>query len=479
MQYFDKVVYTFSADNEPTGTIDSGEIVIFRTQDCFSNQMHSESQLVTSCDYSKMNPATGPLFVRDAQPGDVIKVELLDVQCDTIGTTTTLPKIGPLWDKCETRTKRIPIENGKAVFNDVTFPINPMIGVIGVAPEKGKSVPCGYPGSHGGNLDCKLMVKGNTAYFPVRVEGGLVQMGDMHAVMGDSELCGTGLEINGTVIARVSVIKNCPLEWPVLETADTWYTMASAAGYEEALRHASVQMQGLVAAATGWDATDAYLYMSLRGDLEVCQACKHCEVDLIVRLGVPKADMKRPLVGYRRPSDATILKKAVRNLTDSLFLCICACERRTTLFFPVVPGKPLQQTVIIGIVIKVQGPLVLHAGLQDHEAQFLHLAHALLLVLAMFQHVGQIADLLAFGKLRRHAAGVVQHLVGHAQFRGDMAVVFQLQRPAPAGEIIEIPLGHGLLDTALGNGLDDGPGTDLRHVFPPYREHRPRAFSTP
>lgn len=144
MQYFDKVVYTFSADNEPTGTIDSGEIVIFRTQDCFSNQMHSESQLVTSCDYSKMNPATGPLFVRDAQPGDVIKVELLDVQCDTIGTTT-LPKIGPLWDKCETRTKRIPIENGKAVFNDVTFPINPMIGVIGVAPEKGKSVPCRLP----------------------------------------------------------------------------------------------------------------------------------------------------------------------------------------------------------------------------------------------------------------------------------------------------------------------------------------------
>lgn len=216
-----------------------------------------------------------------------------DTHTDTAGERN----LGPLWDKCETRTKRIPIENGKAVFNDVTFPINPMIGVIGVAPEKGKSVPCGYPGSHGGNLDCKLMVKGNTAYFPVRVEGGLVQMGDMHAVMGDSELCGTGLEINGTVIARVSVIKNCPLEWPVLETADTWYTMASAAGYEEALRHASVQMQSLVAAATGWDATDAYLYMSLRGDLEVCQACKPCEVDLIVRLGVPKADMKRPLVG--------------------------------------------------------------------------------------------------------------------------------------------------------------------------------------
>ena len=130
MQYFDKVVYTFSADNEPTGTIDSGEIVIFRTQDCFSNQMHSESQLVTSCDYSKMNPATGPLFVRDAQPGDVIKVELLDVQCDTIGTTTTLPKIGPLWDKCETRTKRIPIENGKAVKKEKPQPPKRLVNIV-------------------------------------------------------------------------------------------------------------------------------------------------------------------------------------------------------------------------------------------------------------------------------------------------------------------------------------------------------------
>lgn len=172
-----------------------------------------------------------------------------------------------------------------------------MIGVIGVAPEEGKSVPCGYPGNHGGNLDCKLMVKGNTAYFPVRVEGALVQMGDMHAVMGDSELCGTGLEINGTVMARISIIRQCALDWPVLETPTSWYTLASAPDYTEALRHASVQMQHLVAAATGWDGTDAYLYMSLRGDLEVCQACKPCEVDLILRLGVPKADMKRPLVG--------------------------------------------------------------------------------------------------------------------------------------------------------------------------------------
>lgn len=300
MQTIHECVYTFSADNKPLITVASGDMVTFETKDCFGDQINSESQLVTTCDYSKMNPATGPVFVEGAEPGDVLKVEILDVKNANIGTTTTLPNIGPLWDKCESRTKRIPVENGKARFNDIEFPVDTMVGVIGVAPKAGISVPTGYPGSHGGNLDCKLMVKGATAYFPVSVNGALFQLGDLHAAMGDSELCGTGLEIPGTVIARVSVLKKkslpVALEWPVLETATMWYTLASAQDYPEALRSASIQMQSLVVQATGWDATDAYLYLSLRGDVETCQACKPCEVDLILRLGVPKADMKKNLV---------------------------------------------------------------------------------------------------------------------------------------------------------------------------------------
>ena len=290
MQYFDKVVYTFSADNEPTGTIDSGEIVIFRTQDCFSNQMHSESQLVTNCDYSKMNPATGPLFVRDAQPGDVIKVELLDVQCDTIGTTTTLPKIGPLWDKCETRTKRIPIENGKAVFNDVTFPINPMIGVIGTAPS-GPDVIDGFVGSHGGNMDNKKITKGTRLYFPVRVPGALLQMGDVHATMGDAELCGTGIEIPAEITVRVQLVKGFELNWPVLETFGPdgkWYVNCSGTHYEQALMNGSKELQRLLMRVTGWDAVETYMYMSVQSDVEVSQGCEPCEVDVSLRIGTPK-----------------------------------------------------------------------------------------------------------------------------------------------------------------------------------------------
>lgn len=82
----------------------------------------------------------------------------------------------------------------------------------------------------------------------------------------------------------------------MLETTAAKYTLASAQDYPEALRHASIHMQKLVAAATGWDPTDAYLHMSLHGDVETYQACKPCEVNLIIRLGVPKADLKKYLV---------------------------------------------------------------------------------------------------------------------------------------------------------------------------------------
>ena len=92
-----------------------------------------------------------------------------------------------------------------------------MIGVIGCAPS-GPDVIDGYVGSHGGNMDCKLITKGTRLYFPVRVEGALLQMGDVHAAMGDGELCGTGIEIPAEITVRVSLLKNFELHWPVLET---------------------------------------------------------------------------------------------------------------------------------------------------------------------------------------------------------------------------------------------------------------------
>ena len=185
-----------------------------------------------------------------------------------------------------------------ADFNGVKFPIDPMIGVIGTAPD-GEDVIDGFVGAHGGNLDNKLITKGTRMYFPVRVPGALLQMGDVHATMGDAELCGTGIEIAAEITVKVSLVKGFELNWPVLETFGPhgkWYVNASAQEFDEALMNVSKEMQRLLMHITGWDAIDTYMYMSVQSDVELSQACKPCEVQLSLRMGTPKLPQFPPLV---------------------------------------------------------------------------------------------------------------------------------------------------------------------------------------
>ena len=288
-------VYNFSAKNEPVKRVKKGEEIVFKTLDCFSNQVTSEDQLVTSLDFTRVNPATGPVFVEEAKVGDVLVVDLLDIQVEDMGFIATLPGTGPLFEEGGLRTKKIPIEDDHIVFNDVKLPINPMVGVIGVAPKEGE-VPCGYPGAHGGNMDCNKIVKGSRLYFPVNVDGALFQLGDLHALMGDGEIAGSGVEIPGVVTVKLDVIKDLKLQWPVLQTEDMWYAIGSDEEFEKALHYASKQIQDLICKAYGWDKTDAYLYMSAAGSFEICQGCKPSDLPVAVRFGVPKIKEKPELI---------------------------------------------------------------------------------------------------------------------------------------------------------------------------------------
>jgi amidase len=83
------------------------------------------------------------------------------------------------------------------MFNELKIELNPMIGVIGVAPLE--NISNGEPGPHGGNMDNKLISEGTVLYLPVFVEGALFGLGDLHAAMGDGEVNVTGIEIGGKV----------------------------------------------------------------------------------------------------------------------------------------------------------------------------------------------------------------------------------------------------------------------------------------
>ena len=267
-------VYAFDKANEPIARAKDGDEFSFRTLDCYSGQVCTEEDIVgESFNFSRTNPATGPLYVADK------------------GAVTTIPNIGPLYDRCVDRTRILPVKDGKTELGGLSIPINPMIGVMGVAPA-GEPIACGYAGKHGGNMDSKKLTAGSRVYLPVQVEGALLQMGDIHAVMGDCELCGTGLEIGGVITVRVSVLKGRKLDWPVIETADAWHVVSARKDYTSALIDASAQMQELVCAAYGLDPTDAYLYLSLEDDVCINQGCQPCPVEIVLRISVPKRSDK-------------------------------------------------------------------------------------------------------------------------------------------------------------------------------------------
>ena len=297
MKIIDQSIYTFSKDNPPLVNAQPGEVLLFKTMDCFGEQFQSEDQLVYELDLTKANPAAGPVYIEGAEPGDVLVVDILDIQVQDRGFACSMGETGPLESISEVRTRMIPIIDGYAHYKDIIWPISPMIGVIGTAPAE-EEIPSGMAANHGGNMDSKYICKGSRVYLPVRVAGALLQMGDLHATMGDGEICGTGIEISGEVLVRTSLIKNFELNWPVTEREGWWYVNSTGKDYEDSLIIGCKEMCRLMEPVYGWDATDIFIYLSLQGSIEVNQGVKPVHEEMFnLRIGIPKTPGKKPLIG--------------------------------------------------------------------------------------------------------------------------------------------------------------------------------------
>ena len=136
---------------------------------------------------------------------------------------TIIPGYGQLIDLVEAPvTKILPVQDGMVHFSEqIRFPVRLMVGVDGVATD-GEGLTNALPGRHGGNLDDHLHGVGTRIYFPVKQQGGMFAVADMHASMGDGEICGTGVEIAGEVTVRFDVLKGKQGTWSVSETERTW-----------------------------------------------------------------------------------------------------------------------------------------------------------------------------------------------------------------------------------------------------------------
>ena len=282
----ERVLFAFARDLEPALTVESGETVRIRTKDCFGNQVRTSEDALDEIDWDAINPATGPVFSKGARPGGALKVVIENIELDDQTASCTGKDEGVCGDRFDAWSTRLcAIKNDELVWNDkLSIPLNPMIGVIGVAPA-GDPVNCGTPGSHGGNMDNTAITTGATLYFPVAVEGALFGCGDMHAAMGDGEISVSGAEVAGYATVTLTALPDLHVTDPIIENETHLGIIASAESLDAAADRAVHEMVDLLHDRTGTPQDELVMLLSLVADVQVCQMV---DPEKTVRFMVPK-----------------------------------------------------------------------------------------------------------------------------------------------------------------------------------------------
>ena len=288
------VVYGFEAGQPPRLRVAPGTELTIETHDARTGRLkRPEDVAATQPDYTARfpatNPATGPVYVAGAEPGDALTVDVLGIELDDYGFLIVRANMGLVQGLVNEPTAKVcPVVDGTIHFGDLRLPVRPMIGVLATAPA-GEGIATMHLGRHGGNMDNNRIAAGARVHLPVRVPGGLFSVGDLHASMGDGEVSGTGVEIGGRVHLRLGLAKGAAREWPWLETRELWITTAGAPTYERAAELAVREMMGLLGERLGLSPADAFLFVSACGDVRVNQSCR-MPIDTSVRCEVPKPD---------------------------------------------------------------------------------------------------------------------------------------------------------------------------------------------
>ncbi|TMV52241.1 acetamidase [Paenibacillus mesophilus] len=205
------------------------------------------------------NPMTGPIHVAGAEPGDTLAIRFERIvpdrewawASDVLSLGVVEPEYVSRLPEAQIRRWKVDAAAGYAELEEAStgywagrrLPLSPFLGCFGVAPSRGQAISTATSGEHGGNMDYRGFVAGVTAYFPVFAEGALLHLGDGHALQGDGEIAGTGLEISMSVRFSVRVLKGCKSGWPRGETPDHIFTVGNARPLDQALQHATTEMQ--------------------------------------------------------------------------------------------------------------------------------------------------------------------------------------------------------------------------------------------
>lgn len=298
----------FKADSKPILKVKSGDIVTIETvshegimpdqgdtikffteagireEDILADQLTIKNHLERTAPGPHI--ITGPIFIEDALPGDVLEIRTIDIEyrvpygvISNRHSKGALPGEYPLND-AEIYTKVIPIDTERQVgiFRpsngrpNINIPLKPFMGIMGVAPVNAidavNSVP---PGNYGGNIDIKHLTIGSSLYLPVQVRGGLFYTGDPHCAQGNGEVALSAIECSLTPTFKLIVHKNMQLQTPKAETPEAWLAIGLDEDLDEAMKKAVRGSLTIMEEEYGLTRQDALLFASAAIDYEVSQ----------------------------------------------------------------------------------------------------------------------------------------------------------------------------------------------------------------
>lgn len=264
------VYYTAMGTYPPVLRIADGDTVFTTTVDARGQDRHN--RVITE----RGNPQTGPFFVEGAEPGDTLAVhfDLLRPNRRRGWTATVLaenvvdpeyvrqlpePILGE-WD-VDLEAGTVTLTSPETSLGRLALPLAPMLGCFGVAPARGQAISTATSDRHGGNMDYRGFRQGVTVYFPVAVPGALLFVGDGHAVQGDGEIVGTGVEISFDVQFTVRLLKGKSITWPRAEDETFIITAGNARPLDQALQHATSEMHRWLQEGYGLDSRAASILL--------------------------------------------------------------------------------------------------------------------------------------------------------------------------------------------------------------------------
>jgi acetamidase/formamidase len=282
---------------EPRLTIASGDTVHMSCLDSSGSQVTPGATVddFLAIDRGRIHALTGPIRIDGAEPGDVLEIEVLQVEHRGWGWSSVIPGLGFLKEQFSepylfhwTLDRKVSLSLAPAIV-----PLRPFCGVMGVAPEEDGEFRTRPPGPFGGNMDVRELCAGSRLYLPVLNRGALFSAGDAHAAQGDGEVCINGIECPAEVSLRFRVHHQQRLSGPLVESAaspdapaDAWIVVESGTDALQAARAATLRMVDLLVARWSFAPVHAYLLCSVAMKLRMSQVVN--EPMITISAAMPK-----------------------------------------------------------------------------------------------------------------------------------------------------------------------------------------------